>query len=159
MFKDLSRAVALLSLSFLLLACGQDAVSNNPEAVNGSVVIRDDQEGLLSYLSFGEGVEDVLWLLEDGGQLKAVIRCVPARCEVITTALQSDGEGETVTVESEEWFPVELKAQATTNTEGNLRGVSYSADSFLTEESLSGRLIRIENSDYFIAIISLRKKV
>jgi hypothetical protein len=159
MFKDLSKAVALLLLSSLLLACGQDTVSSDGRVSTGKTVVRDDQEGLMSYLSLGEGVEDVMWLLEDGQELKAVIRFVPDRCEEVAKDLESIGGSEAVTVESDEWFPAELKAQATTNTEGNLKGVSYRADRLLLGEAVSGRMIRIENSDYFIATISLRKKV
>lgn len=140
-----------------LLACGGGGLVDEQGKAIGSGSVRDDQEGLLSYMVLDDSIEEVLWVLNENETLNAVMRCASEKCEDFLTTLPPD-RGSTVSVEPEEWFPAELKAQASTVVDGNLKGTNYDAKPVLTPEALSGRVSHIENSGYVVVAIQLRKK-
>lgn len=140
-----------------LLACGGGGLADEQSKQTATGSVRDDQEGLLSYMALDDSIEEVLWVVKDDETLNAVMRCTSVKCEDFLTSLTPDG-GSTVSVEPEEWFPAELKAQASTVVDGNLKGANYDAKPLLTAEALSGRVSHIENSGYVVVAVQLRKK-
>lgn len=54
------------------------------------------------------------------------------------------------TISAETWFPPELIAQSGISGEDNLTGKAYAANSFFQDPYNSGRITRIENTDYFV---------
>lgn len=140
----------------VFLACGGGSVDKQVKATTYGGV-RDDQEGLLSYMALEDTVEEVLWVVNDDETLNAVMRCASEKCADFLSTLSQEA-GSTVSVEPEEWFPAELKAQASTVVDGNLKGTNYDARPVLTPEALSGRISHIENSGYVVVAIQLRKK-
>lgn len=140
-----------------LLACGGGGIADEQNRQTAIGSVRDDQEGLLSYMVLDDSIEEVLWVMNGDETLNAVMRCASEKCEDFLAALNSEG-GSTVSVEPEEWFPAELKAQASTVVDGNLNGTNYNAKPLLTAEALSGRVSHIENSGYVVVAIQLRKK-
>jgi len=55
-----------------------------------------------------------------------------------------------VSIPVETWFPEELVAQGETSGDTALRGEACSAASFFQEPYMSGRVVRIEATDYFV---------
>lgn len=53
-------------------------------------------------------------------------------------------------VEAESWFPPELVAQSQISGDEVLKGVAYAADDFFQPPFNNGKLIRVNNSDYFV---------
>ena len=57
---------------------------------------------------------------------------------------------------TESWFPPELISQGDISGESALNGQSYAANDFIRPPYSEGKLIRIENSDYFILELTAR---
>jgi hypothetical protein len=57
-------------------------------------------------------------------------------------------------IETEIWFPAELKAQSELSGDETLKGNSYAANDFLQPPYDAGKLTRLEDSNYFILELS-----
>ena len=53
-------------------------------------------------------------------------------------------------VDAEDWFPPELVAKSQETGDASLKGVEYAANDFLQPPYTSGRLTRINDTDYFV---------
>jgi hypothetical protein len=153
-----SKLSFALIIGFFAIACGGEDRSEEPIGYADIGVVRDDEEGLLSYMSFGAVAEEVMWVRNDEESVTAVIRCSPENCNALVGSLQVTEAPVSVSIEVSEWFPAELKAQASTSPAGNLKGTEYPAGRLLTPKAESGRIIRVEDSGYFVADLKIRKK-
>jgi hypothetical protein len=93
--------------------------------------------------------EDVLWLEEPGRKLTIVLLYLPADVQKIVTDAEKHGAATNASIEPADWFPKELISQHDLSGEP-LQGKQYPANEFFHAPYNSGRLIRIDGTDYFI---------
>ena len=55
-----------------------------------------------------------------------------------------------VNINPESWFPPELIAQSDMSGDDTLNGKSYAANAFFQDPYNDGRIIKIDDSDYFV---------
>lgn len=60
------------------------------------------------------------------------------------------------TIDTESWFPPELVAQGDSSAEDTLNGKSYAANAFFQDPYNDGRIVKIDDSDYFILEINAK---
>jgi len=152
----------LLLITSLLTGCSAPANNNNAgnsAAANATNIAhtgpKDNIEefGLLVRLPFEP--EEVAWEEKpEQKKLTAVIRFSSENAEKMSSEIAKIGQPspETVTVES--WYPNELIAQGELTGESTVKGQSYPAVSLLNPPYTTGKITRIENTDYFILQIS-----
>ncbi len=163
---QISRLSAVVSfLLAIQILSGCSARTENSNAANTAVTTnpsnastagpKDNVEelGMLVRLPFEP--EEVAWEEKpEQKKLIAVIRFSPENAQKMAAEVAKNGQGsiETLTVES--WYPNELIAQGELTGESTVKGQSYPADSFLNPPYTTGKITRIENTDYYILQMS-----
>lgn len=101
--------------------------------------------------------EDIVWK-ENPGQKKllAVFRFSGEDADKIVAESAAYRTPESVTLSLESWFPSELIAQGEMSGDDTLKGVAYAANSFFQEPYTSGRLFRVDDTDYFILEVTAK---
>ena len=166
---NISKTGAILSL-FAALAitggCGGDSnsntsSSNRPGNVSNSGekqnVAKTNVEELGLHVKVPYEVEDVVWKENTGKKsLMAVLRFSPAdSSKVVAEALQY-GQPQVGSISPESWFPDELIAQAEMSGDRGLKGQVYQANAMLLEPYKSGKLTRIDGTDYFVLEVAAK---
>ena len=101
--------------------------------------------------------EDIVWKeTADQKKLLAVMRFSRANAARIVADATARQPPENITVSSESWFPSELIAQGELSGDDSLKGLAYTADSFFQEPYFLGRIVRIEDTDYFVLELSAK---
>jgi hypothetical protein len=90
----------------------------------------------------------------DNRKLVAVLKFEPEDARNLIEQAQKHRQPEAVQVGTEDWFPAELVAQTQLSGDEMLKGTAYGANDFLRMPYRTGRLIKVENSDYFILELS-----
>lgn len=156
------RAGAILSLFFvpvIFTACSgssnsdnktRPTIAANSSALNANTAKTNVEElGLLVRVSYE--VEDVVWKENSNKKsLIAVFRFSPADAEKVVAEATQFGQSQPNTISPETWFPSELIAQSEMSGDNALKGLAYPANGFLQESYSSGKLTRIEGTDYFV---------
>lgn len=159
-FAKTTAILALFSGSAMLSACGGSANTaansavSKPANENANAVRSNVEElGLLVNVSYD--TDDIAWK-EDAAHKKiiAVLLFNPADSAKIVTEAEKIKPAETVSLPSQTWYPAELIAQSETGGGDVLNGRSYAANQFFQEPYTSGRIVRVENTDYFILELS-----
>lgn len=95
--------------------------------------------------------EDVVWKeYPTRRSILAVLRFSSADSDKLVAEANAAGPGQPAAVEPETWFPDELIAQSEAMGDNVLKGISYPANAFLQEPYTTGKMTRIEGTDYFI---------
>lgn len=95
--------------------------------------------------------EDIVWKeYPKPHKVLAVFRFSPEDASKIVTAAVAVKPGEAATVSAEPWFPDELIAQGNTSGDDTLKGQAYVVDQFTQDPFNSGRLVRVDGTDYFV---------
>lgn len=93
--------------------------------------------------------EDIVWKsYPTAKRIVAVLRFSPADANKIVAEAGGTPEGRIVQVET--WFPDELIAQGEMSGDDALKGIAYPATAFYQDPYTSGKITRIESSDYFV---------
>ena len=101
--------------------------------------------------------EDIVWKeTANHKQIIAVLRFSAEDANKIVTEAAPRRAPQNVTLSSEPWFPAELIAQSEMSGDDSLKGLAYAAASFYQEPYTSGRIVRIEGTDYFILELSAK---
>ena len=146
--------ILLCTIAMFCLACG----GGTSTGANGSLAsgantnsAKTNVEELAMSVNVPYQVDDLVWK-EFPGQKRivAVMRVDPADSAKIIADATSQGQPENVSVPSQKWFPAELVAQAEMSGDNTLRGQAYTANAFYQEPYTSGRITRIEGTDYFV---------
>jgi hypothetical protein len=159
-----SRGGALLPiLVFVCLAsaCGaaregsnQTSSAANYPAENTNVAKSNVEElGMLVNVPYE--AEDIVWK-EDAAhkRLIAVLRFSSADADKVVAEALPHGTPQQVTLSSETWFPAELIAQSDMTGDNLLHATAYAGDAFYQEPYTSGRVLRVEGTDYFVLELS-----
>jgi hypothetical protein len=101
--------------------------------------------------------DDVVWK-EDAAKkhVVAVLHFSKQDADKIVAAAAAKGAAEPAILPSESWFPAELVAQSEMSGEEGLRGSAYPADEFYLEPFTSGRIVRVNGTDYFVLQLSAK---
>lgn len=153
----------LLTLQFAVSCSGTQVQSNseaNSNAANANIQkessANDSAEELALLIVLPLEPTEVAWREEAvaGSQnerrLKAALRFEPSDANKIAEQAGQAKAPVDVEIDGEEWFPPELVAQSEMNEGSKLKGKEYAPDTMLQQPFTKGRLIRIENTDYFI---------
>lgn len=129
--------------------------SNQPnENVNA---VRSNVEELGLIVNVPYETVDVVWKEDKARKrITAVLRFSPVDSTRLVGEAEKIRRPEGASISSETWFPAELIAQSEMGGDDNLNGRSYAADQFFQEPFSSGRIVRIENTDYFILELSAK---
>lgn len=155
----LTRAGLILGLSVFAMfgtSCAKPGTVENANFNTGSAASNSnsaktnaEELGLLLNIPFEP--EDVAWKqADDGKKLKAVLLLKQEDADALIRDAAAITPPRLADVSSETWFPAELIAQSGLSSEDTLKGVSYAPNTFLQPPYTSGRVTRIENTDYFV---------
>ena len=172
MISFLKTFVRAKSIWFLLLAlsfsisCGNQVESNvngkantNAAAANAnnenSTVSNDDVAALGTEVLLPVVPEEVVWREEkekssDHKKLTAVMKFTEEDAKNLAAQAEKHRPAEAVEIDTEQWFPAELVAQSQLSGNESLKGNAYAPTDFLQLPYKNGRLVRIENSNYFV---------
>jgi hypothetical protein len=163
--------VFIICAAFLLAACSSQSspnAANNGANVAGktnansenSTASKDDAAELNSMILLPFAPEETEWRAENdtknpnAKKLVAVFKFAPDDAKNLTAQAAKHRAPEAVQIGTEDWFPAELIAQTQLSGDETLKGMAYGANDFLQMPYKSGRLIKVDNSNYFILEVS-----
>ena len=160
----------LLVVAFIASGCSGGAQSESngnaktnasaPTANTGSNTIsNDDTAALGAHVLLPVVPEEVKWREEpvrnsDAKKLIAVLKYPEADAGNLVAQASKHRPSEKVEIAAEDWFPEELVAQSQMAGDDSLRGNAYAPSDFLQMPYKTGRLVKIENSNYFVLELS-----
>lgn len=167
MMKSAAQKIIFLGLLAICLnGCSGEETQNNANASaqkntqsNSSVqkiVANDNIEELETMINIPFHPQEALWREENLGnpnakKMTVVLRFLPEESGKIATIPQDSTQPQkTAAVPVEPWFPAELIAQSELSGDDTLKGNVYNAEQFFKPPYQDGRLIRMENSNYFV---------
>jgi hypothetical protein len=155
----MTKAVVFLALTFVMstfAGCAgtantsADAVEPVETAANTNKANTNVEElGVLINVPYES--EEASWK-QDTKHKKviAVLRFSESEAGRLVDDASKIASAQDANISTETWFPPELIAQSGISGEDTLKGKAYPADAFFQEPFSSGRITRIENTDYFV---------
>lgn len=154
--KHFVHVLILLAL-FVFTSCNEEIESNSNYNTNSNNQIQkqigeasDDSDDLSQFIKLSFVPEDVIWKqfeTNNGKKIIAVIRFTPEESALIIAQSQA---GEKTEISAERWFPQELIAQSDISGDQVLHGTIYLTNSFYKDPFNKGRVVKLDNSAYFI---------
>ena len=148
---------SIVVVAALAMSCGGTAKNsaNSPAVTNqpneNSNTARSNIEELRLVATIPYEAEDVEWKEDKANKkLVAVLRFSPEDSAKLVAEAVRVKPSEPVSISSTTWFPPELIAQSEMSGDDTLNGKAYAADQFFLDQYSAGRIIRIENTDYFV---------
>ena len=164
---------ALLLSIFSLLQCScvkpdgsqnanQNAAGNQTaNASNLPPGVRDDVAELNAAVNFPIPPEEAVWREDNvsgkGKKLLAVLKYDGEDLSKVVAAAEKHNPAAAaapVEIGAEEWFPDELTAPLQLTGTDKLKGSAYAANDFFNQPYANGRLIRINETNYFVLELS-----
>lgn len=154
--KPLGSPAFIILLLSLFSACGGPATNSNgtPPANRASRAdeansTKTNVEELGMLVKIPYETEDIVWKsYPTAKRIIAVLRFSPANADKIVSEAGGTPEGRSLQVET--WFPDELIAQGEMSGDDALKGIAYPATAFYQDPYLTGKITRVEGSDYFV---------
>jgi len=121
---------------------------------------KDDIAELNSMIRLPYLPEEVTWHEEQSSKdpnnkrLVAVMRFSEQDEKALIREAEKYSQPQPIELEVEDWFPAELIAQNELSGDETLKGSAYSATDFIQMPYKKGRLVKIENSHYFVLELS-----
>ena len=150
----------ILTASLLGVACGGSQVNSNASANSNTAAANSnatktnvEELGMLINVPYES--EEVFW--RDDQQHKklvAVLRFSQSEANRLTADAEKIRPPQQVTLNPESWFPPELVAQSEVSGDDMLNGKAFAANSFFQDPYDDGRIVKIDDSDYFILELS-----
>lgn len=173
---------ACVFVSQILVACNAgenqyDAgqISNANQNINAQVSkenansVKDNVEELELTIKLPTHPEEVLWRedkpdasngaaanAQPGKKMTAILKFSAEDAAKIVAQAETYQPPTPAQIETETWFPAELKAQSELSGDETLKGNSYAANDFLQPPYETGKLTRLEDSNYFILELSAK---
>jgi hypothetical protein len=131
------------------------AASNSANDNANATRTNAEELGLLVNMPFE--TEEIVWK-EDQKNKKviAVMRFSPENSKKLIAEAEKIKAPEKVTLSTETWFPPELIAQGDMGGEDTVNGLAYPANAFFQPPYTEGRIVHIQDSDYFILEVSAK---
>ncbi len=155
----------LLTLVFFNACSGDNTASVNSSAPNGNqtansiseIVAHDDVEELGKIIKLPAAPDEATYseIKLNGGEpnnvkLVVILKFSTADANRIAAGAERYKPPAPADVDAEDWFPPELVAKSQESGDAVLKGVEYAANDFLQPPYASGRLTRINDTDYFV---------
>ena len=153
----LAPRLAILSLfgALLIAGCGAGGGANSnsvtsvptpdPNAPRTGV----EELGLLITVPYES--EDCIWKQDPGTKaITAVLRFDAEDTGKLAAQVEKLRPPEEASVPMETWFPGDMVVDSDLRGDDQLRGKAYAADPFFQEPYVSGRLLRVGGTDYWI---------
>ena len=127
------------------------AATSSNQANTNSNAVRSNIEELGLLVNVPYEADDVVWkVFPSQKRIMAVFHFESIDAAKIVAEAEKIRPPEAASISSETWFPAELITQSEMRGDDNLNGRSYAANQFFQESYTNGRVIRVENTDYFI---------
>lgn len=156
-FRQLAAVLLTLIPVLMFVACGERVDGNSaPSAVTNSTSenkngVKTNVEELSLLINIPYEAEDIFWRENKAQeQLTAVLRFDKTDTDKLVADLERAGAAADTTIESEDWFPDELKSQSEMKGDAALKGKTYSASQFYSEPYTVGKITRIDGTDFFV---------
>ncbi len=151
----------------LLSACGGGPEHNgnanvapaaNSETANQTAnPAKTNVEELGMHIAIPYETDEAVWREDpESKKLAAVIRISSEDADKLTAKAEAVRPPEHAAIPAETWFPAELIAQAEMSGDNTIKGTSFAANEFFMPPYTEGRIIRAENTDYFILDLSAK---
>lgn len=126
------------------------AAANAAESKTNTAKDSAEELGLVVTLPFEP--EEAAWkeVGQNEKKLTAVLRFSLENTKKLLAQIEKQKPAEPVTISSEPWFPAELIALGELNGDDYLKGLAYSAQDFILSPYTGGRIVRVENTEYFV---------
>jgi len=122
---------------------------------------KDDVGELLTIIRLPEIPEEAVWREEtlpknnnrEGSadrKITAVLKYNTETAAKLVAQIEQNKKPEQVEIGAESWFPEELTAQTQISGNESLKGIAYGANDFVNIPYGSGRIVRVEGTDYFV---------
>lgn len=165
-----AKSIWFLLLSVILsISCGNQTESNTNGKANSNAAnitnsenntdFNDDVAALGNQVLLPFVPVDVRFVEENikdtnDKKLTAVMEFTAEDAKNLAAQAEKNRPAEAVEIGTEQWFPEELVAQSQLSGNESLKGNAYAATDFLQLPYKNGRLIKIENSNYFVLELS-----
>lgn len=159
-YSKVILVVFLLNI-FLFSGCGNEQPSNQNSQKTDAPNLSDEQankasdsiEELLELVRLPVIPEEVVWREDTASTPKKIVAVFKFEKEELpnfTAIIEKNKQADSVDVGAENWFPQELTAQSQLSGEGVLKGTAYAANEFYNIPYGSGRITRIQGTDFFV---------
>jgi hypothetical protein len=173
-FTFVNLTIITLFVVLLLSACGDNDLSNTNSAAGNSNQIagvnadnanstKDDIDELEKIIKLPVVPKEVnYWeenltktvdgqkLAQSGKKIVAVLKYSSENAAQLIGQIEKIKPPVDAEIDAESRFPAELIAQSQLSGDESLKGKSYAADDFFQTPYTSGKISRVENSDYFV---------
>jgi hypothetical protein len=154
--------LALFISAILVSGCGGNA-ANSATAGNANSTqtntnaARTNVEELGMLINVPYESEEVFWK-DDSAHKKivAVLRFPGGEANRLIADAEKVRPAQKVAINAESWFPPELVAQSEMTGDDTLNGRSYAANAFYQDQYNEGRIIHIDDTDYFVLELSAK---
>jgi len=114
-------------------------------------VAKTSAEELDLLITFPYEAEDCVWkATPDKKEITAVLHFDTVDTGKLAADVERIRPGQEVTIPAQAWYPSDLVVESDVHGADQLRGKAFAADPFFKEPFNSGRLIRIEGTDYWV---------
>ncbi len=159
------RKIAVLGIvmAFLIACSPSEEHQTNTQSSEKKLQLptsKDDIAELNSMIRLPYLPEEVTWHEEQSSKdpnnkrLVAVMRFSEQDEKALIREAEKYSQPQPTELEVEDWFPAELIAQNELSGDETLKGSAYSATDFIQMPYKKGRLVKIENSHYFVLELS-----
>ena len=155
----LRTAFIVLPIIIFALGCGPKPDQANTSSAGANVNANTDTqngartkvEDLSLLVNMPFDAQDVTWKQsKDQKKITAVLRFDPEDTTKVTAECEKFGPVQDASVDAQSWFPDELTEQSDLHGDAPLKGKAYPANPFFQDAYQSGRIVRIEGTDYFV---------
>jgi hypothetical protein len=149
--------LALILSAFGLIGCGGGNADSNssanansqPAANSNSVRTNVEELGMLINVPYES--DEVFWKDDTAHKkLVAVLKFPANEANRLVADAEKIRPAQKVAINPESWFPPELVAQSDMRGDDTLNGKSYAANAFFQDQYNEGRIVHIDDSDYFV---------
>ncbi len=161
-----TKSIFFLLTVILFNACsGNSDAGKNPFARNNNqtansiseIVAHDDVEELGKIIKLPAAPNEATYseIKPNSGEpnnvkLVVILKFSTAAANQIAASAEGYKPPTPADVDAEDWFPPELIAKSQESGDASLKGVEYGANDFLQPPYASGRLTRINDTNYFV---------
>jgi hypothetical protein len=161
-----TKSIFFLLTIILFNACSGNKIAGDNSSVPNSnrtantiseIVARDDVEELSKIIKLPAAPDEATYseIKLSGGapnnlKLVVILKFSTRDANQIATVAEGYKPPALADIDAEDWFPPELVAKSQETGDASLKGVEYAANDFLQPPYASGRLTRINDTNYFV---------
>src|SRR4051812_7354953 len=149
--------LALILSAVSLMGCGGGSADGNtsanansqPAANSNTAKTNVEELGMLINVPYES--DEVFWKDDPSRKkLVAVLKFPTGEANRLIGDAEKVRPPQKVSINPESWFPPELVAQSDMTGDDTLNGKSYAANAFFQDQYNEGRIVHIDDTDYFV---------